>query len=109
MILDMIPTMMNQLRDAGLAGDGWITYAGVRYTTSSRRPNTIPVRTALHIMLYHGWSEVEYYTALRLYRARNPEGKLVDMSIDTVRWTALHIVCCSGKNTKSSLDTQQSV
>ena len=109
MILHMIPTMMNQLRDAGLAGDGWITHAGVRYTTSSRRPNTIPVQTALHIMLCHGWSEVEYYTALRLYRARNPEGKLVDMSIDTVRWTALHIVYCGMKKTKSSFDNPQPV
>jgi len=100
---------MERLREEGAAGIGWFNHRGVRYTLKTSRRNTIPVQTALHILLLEGWTDVEYYTTLRLYRARNPEGQFVDMSVDTVRWTALHIVYCEMKKTKSSLDNPQPV
>lgn len=82
---------------------------GSIYPWRGKNGTVIPTWACIHILQKEGWTNFKITPILRCWRAVNPEGQTVDMSISTLRWLALGAVYNNERNRQNRLDTQQSV
>ena len=82
---------------------------GSIYPWHGKNGNLIPTWACIHILQKEGWTNFRITPILRCWRAVNPDGKTVDMSISTLRWMTVHAVYDNERNRQNRLDTQQSV
>ena len=83
---------------------------GSIYPWRGKSGTIIPTWACIHILQKEGWTNFRITPILRpLWRAVNPDGQTVDMSINTLRWMAVHAVYDNERNRQKSLDTTQPV
>ena len=82
---------------------------GSIYPRRGKSGTIIPTWACIHILQKEGWTNFRITPILRCWRAVNPDGQTVDMSINTLRWMAVHAVYDNERNRQKALDTTQPV
>lgn len=77
---------------------------GSIYPWRGKSGTVIPAWACIHILQKEGWTNFRITPILRCYRAVNPDGQTVDMSINTLRWLTLGAVYYNEKNRQNRLD-----
>ena len=79
------------------------------YPWRGRSGTLIPAWACIHILQKEGWTNFRITPILRCWRAVNPDGQTVDMSLSTLRWMAVHAVYDNERNRQNRLDNTQPV
>jgi len=82
---------------------------GSIYPWRGKSGTIIPAWACIQILQKEGWSNFRIPPILRCWRAVNPDGKTVDMSLSTLRWLTVHAVYDNERNRQKALDNTQPV
>lgn len=84
--------------------DDKFRHAGSTYPWCGKANNLMPAWACIHILRKECWSNFQWIPLIGCWRAVNPEGQTVDMSLSTLRWLAVHAVYDNERNRQKRLD-----